>query len=61
MNRFIFILLIFCSISFSQIISNVDFENRTEGVYTNDQAKEDFVKKAGASSWYALDKNNGEN
>lgn len=47
--------------AFADVVVSVDFENRAEGQYTNDMAKEDFPKRQGASSWYAMDKNNGEN
>ena len=61
MKHSVICLLLTTTFSFSQIISSVDFENRTEGIYTNTFAKEDFIKKDGASSWYAMDKNNSEN
>jgi len=49
------------SASFADVVVSVDFENRAEGQYTNDMAKEDFPKRQGASSWYAMEQNNGEN
>ncbi|HOG69267.1 MAG TPA: alginate lyase [Fibrobacteraceae bacterium] len=48
------------TLSFAQVVS-VDFENQNEGVYTNDQARNDFVPLRGASSWYAMEQNKGQN
>ena len=57
-------LAIFCvlsaCVSFAQVVS-VDFENQSEGAYTNAQARNDFVPLRGASSWYAMEQNKGQN
>ena len=46
----------------SDTVSFVNFENRSEGVYGNAEAKEDFKRNDYDKSWwYAMDKNNGEN
>lgn len=61
MNAKITAAVLFCfSFSLAQIVS-VDFENESEGAYTNALAKKDFVPLAGVSSWYAMEQNNGEN
>ena len=48
------------TLSFAQIVS-VDFENQSEGAYTNALAKKDFVPRSGASNWYAMEQNKGQN
>lgn len=47
--------------AFGEVVFSTDFENRTEGQYTNDMAKVDFPYQTGVSNWYALELNNGEN
>lgn len=60
--RGIFAMALACtSASFADEVFSADFENRTPGPYTNAMALQDFPKKAGASSWYAMEQNGGQN
>lgn len=60
MKAFYLIIFIFVNTLSAEIIS-VDFEKHPEGNYTNAMAKTDFESLKGASSWYAMEQNNGEN
>lgn len=47
--------LAFTTSAFADVVFSADFENRAAGQYTNKMAQEDFPKKAGVSSWYAME------
>lgn len=55
------IFLTFAASVQAETVFSVDFENRSEGAYTNAMAKEDFPKREGVSSWYAMEQNGGAN
>ena len=55
--RGIFAIALACaSASFADVVFSADFENRAAGQYTDKMAQEDFPKKAGVSSWYAMER-----
>ncbi|SHL81494.1 polysaccharide lyase [Fibrobacter sp. UWH6] len=54
-------ILSFATSVLADVVFSVDFENRAVGLYTNKMAQEDFPKKAGVSSWYAMEQNGGQN
>lgn len=56
-----FLTLACVSASFADVVFSADFENDAPGPYTNAMAQNDFPRKAGVSSWYAMEQNNGDN
>lgn len=60
MKNQVILFVLSASLSFAQIVS-VDFENQNEGAYTNALAEKDFIPLSGASNWYAMEQNNGQN